>query len=52
VGATIGKTGLLKFDSTTNQNIAGITTVRFNLDLSPSSSLPCTVYRDFRVSTI
>lgn len=24
VGATIGKTGLLKFDSTTNQNIAGL----------------------------
>jgi type I restriction enzyme M protein len=24
VGATIGKTGLLKFESTTNQNIAGL----------------------------
>jgi type I restriction enzyme M protein len=35
VGATIGKTGLLKFDSTTNQNVAGLYPTSLN-ELDPN----------------
>ena len=40
------------FEAAAPGNNLNTIAVRFNLDLSPSSSLPRMVYSDFRVSTI
>ena len=52
VGLSVPATEVIEVSEWLIQNTPELTAVRFNLDVSPSSALPCMVYSDFRVSTI